>query len=195
MPGDPNTGFEVGETQVFPDGTYWDQYRIGGTSLSSPLMAGVVAVADQAEPSVARLHQPAVLPPAGHERAARHRRAETRRWPRSAPTTPTSSTTPTACSVRLQTDRCPELDAARHAGLRRRDRSRYAQRSLVLPAGRSTLIACLGSRGVTRRRGTAATSRARPLPRDRPVHRQADVAWSLRAWKRPCVGDRRPCVG
>jgi subtilase family serine protease len=48
MPGDPNTGFLVGETQVFPDGTYWDQYRIGGTSLSSPLLAGVVAVADQA---------------------------------------------------------------------------------------------------------------------------------------------------
>ena len=48
MPGDPNTGMIVGETQVFPDGTYWDQYRIGGTSLSSPLLAGVVAVADQA---------------------------------------------------------------------------------------------------------------------------------------------------
>jgi subtilase family serine protease len=48
MPGDPNTGFEVGETQVFPNGTYWAQYRIGGTSLSSPLMAGVVAVANQA---------------------------------------------------------------------------------------------------------------------------------------------------
>jgi subtilase family serine protease len=47
MPGDPNTGFLVGETQVFPDGTYWDQYRIGGTSLSSPLMAGVIAVASQ----------------------------------------------------------------------------------------------------------------------------------------------------
>ncbi|MBO0785084.1 MAG: S8/S53 family peptidase [Actinobacteria bacterium] len=47
MAGDPNTGFEVGETQKFPDGTYWDQYRIGGTSLSSPLLAGVVAVADQ----------------------------------------------------------------------------------------------------------------------------------------------------
>ena len=47
MPGDPNTGFEVGQTQVFGDGTYWDQYRIGGTSLSSPLMAGIVAVADQ----------------------------------------------------------------------------------------------------------------------------------------------------
>jgi subtilase family serine protease len=48
MDADPNTGFLVGETQVFPDGTYWDQYRIGGTSLSSPLLAGVVAVANQA---------------------------------------------------------------------------------------------------------------------------------------------------
>ena len=47
MAGDPNTGFQVGETQAFPDGTYWDQYRIGGTSLSSPLMAGVLAVAAQ----------------------------------------------------------------------------------------------------------------------------------------------------
>jgi subtilase family serine protease len=47
MVGDPNTGMVVGETQVFPDGTYWDQYRIGGTSLSSPLLAGVVAMADQ----------------------------------------------------------------------------------------------------------------------------------------------------
>ena len=45
---DPNTGMIVGETQVFPDGTYWDQYRIGGTSLASPLLAGMVAVADQA---------------------------------------------------------------------------------------------------------------------------------------------------
>ena len=48
MDADPNTGMIVGETQVFPDGTYWDQYRIGGTSLSSPLLAGVVAVASQA---------------------------------------------------------------------------------------------------------------------------------------------------
>ena len=47
MAGDPNTGFEVGQTQAFPDGTYWDQYRVGGTSLSSALLAGVIAVADQ----------------------------------------------------------------------------------------------------------------------------------------------------
>ncbi|WP_312033750.1 S53 family peptidase [Actinoplanes sp. TBRC 11911] len=47
MVGDPNTGFQVGQTQVFPEGTHWDQYRIGGTSLSSPLLAGVIAVASQ----------------------------------------------------------------------------------------------------------------------------------------------------
>jgi subtilase family serine protease len=47
MDGDPNTGMLVGETQTFPDGVYYDQYRIGGTSLSSPLFAGVTAVANQ----------------------------------------------------------------------------------------------------------------------------------------------------
>jgi subtilase family serine protease len=48
MDADPTTGMLVGETQEFPDGTYYDQYRIGGTSLSSPLFAGIVADADQA---------------------------------------------------------------------------------------------------------------------------------------------------
>ncbi len=47
MPGDPNTGLRVGETQEFPHGTFYSEYRIGGTSLSSPLLAGVIAVADQ----------------------------------------------------------------------------------------------------------------------------------------------------
>ncbi|WP_306205871.1 S53 family peptidase [Actinoplanes sp. RD1] len=47
MPGDPNTGFRVGQTQHFPDGTYYDEYRIGGTSLASPLLAGLQAVANQ----------------------------------------------------------------------------------------------------------------------------------------------------
>jgi subtilase family serine protease len=32
---------------VAVDGVYYDTYRIGGTSVSSPLMAGVVARADQ----------------------------------------------------------------------------------------------------------------------------------------------------
>jgi subtilase family serine protease len=47
MPGDPNTGLRVGQTQTFPDGTYYDEYRIGGTSLASPLLAGMQAVASQ----------------------------------------------------------------------------------------------------------------------------------------------------
>ena len=47
MPGDPNTGLRIGETQAFPDGTYYATFRLGGTSLSSPLFAGVVADAIQ----------------------------------------------------------------------------------------------------------------------------------------------------
>ncbi|MEU9959218.1 S53 family peptidase [Streptomyces sp. NPDC050982] len=45
---DPNTGFLVGQTQTFPDGTQkYDEYRIGGTSLASPVIAGVQALAQQ----------------------------------------------------------------------------------------------------------------------------------------------------
>ena len=48
MVGDPNTGFLVGQSQSLPNGSVrYSEYRIGGTSLSSPLFAGVVAVADQ----------------------------------------------------------------------------------------------------------------------------------------------------
>jgi subtilase family serine protease len=47
MVGDPNTGMLIGITQTFPDGVRYGEYRIGGTSLSSPLFAGLVAVADQ----------------------------------------------------------------------------------------------------------------------------------------------------
>jgi subtilase family serine protease len=47
MEADPATGFLVGETQTFPNGVYYDQYRIGGTSVASPLLAGVIARADE----------------------------------------------------------------------------------------------------------------------------------------------------
>jgi subtilase family serine protease len=47
MDADPNTGMLIGETQTFSDGTYYDQYRIGGTSLASPLFAGLTALAVQ----------------------------------------------------------------------------------------------------------------------------------------------------
>ena len=43
-PGDRHAGRE---TQAFPNGVYYDQYRIGGTSVASPLLAGVIARADQ----------------------------------------------------------------------------------------------------------------------------------------------------
>ena len=47
MVGDPTTGMLIGETQTFSDGVYYDTYRVGGTSLSCPLFAGVMALADQ----------------------------------------------------------------------------------------------------------------------------------------------------
>ena len=46
--GDPNTGFIVGQTQTFPNGSVrYSEYRLGGTSLSSPLVAGIMALANQ----------------------------------------------------------------------------------------------------------------------------------------------------
>jgi subtilase family serine protease len=47
MDADPTTGMLIGETQTFPDGVHYDQFRIGGTSLASPLLAGVMADSDQ----------------------------------------------------------------------------------------------------------------------------------------------------
>jgi subtilase family serine protease len=48
MDGDPQTGFLIGVTQTFPGGVRYGQFKEGGTSLSSPLLAGVIADADQA---------------------------------------------------------------------------------------------------------------------------------------------------
>jgi subtilase family serine protease len=52
--GDPNTGYLIGQTQTFPatcNGprtVAYDEYRIGGTSLSCPIFAGIMALSDQA---------------------------------------------------------------------------------------------------------------------------------------------------
>jgi subtilase family serine protease len=52
--GDPQTGFLIGQTQTFfatpltAAGARYSEYRIGGTSLSSPIMAGIFALANQA---------------------------------------------------------------------------------------------------------------------------------------------------
>jgi len=45
---DANTGLLVGQTQTFPDGIYYDEYRLGGTSLASPLFAGIMALNQEA---------------------------------------------------------------------------------------------------------------------------------------------------
>ena len=48
MDADPTTGMLVGQTQTFPGAVAYDTYRIGGTSLSSPLFAGMTALKIQA---------------------------------------------------------------------------------------------------------------------------------------------------
>jgi subtilase family serine protease len=70
MDADPTTGFLEGETQTFPDGVHYGQYRIGGTSLSSPLFAGVVADADQAAGGSLGFLNPALYSVATHDPSA-----------------------------------------------------------------------------------------------------------------------------
>lgn len=49
---DPGTGFLEGLTETFPNGTTaYGQFREGGTSLASPLLAGIVADADSIAPA------------------------------------------------------------------------------------------------------------------------------------------------
>jgi subtilase family serine protease len=48
MDADAQSGLLIGLTQVFPNGTYYDQFKEGGTSLASPLLAGEIADTDQA---------------------------------------------------------------------------------------------------------------------------------------------------
>ncbi|MDQ1646831.1 MAG: hypothetical protein QOJ50_3015 [Cryptosporangiaceae bacterium] len=63
---DPNTGMLVGETQTFPDGTVkYSEYRIGGTSLASPVIAGIMAIADQVGGHAHGFANPAIYALAG----------------------------------------------------------------------------------------------------------------------------------
>ncbi len=48
MDADAQTGMLIGLTQTFNNGTYYSQFKEGGTSLASPLLAGAIADADQA---------------------------------------------------------------------------------------------------------------------------------------------------
>ncbi|MFJ6723975.1 protease pro-enzyme activation domain-containing protein [Streptomyces sp. NPDC091281] len=58
---DPNTGFLVGQTQTFADGSQrYSEYRIGGTSLAAPVIAGVQALAQQARGRALGFANPAI---------------------------------------------------------------------------------------------------------------------------------------
>ena len=47
MDGDVQSGMLIGETQLFRGGSHYGEFKLGGTSLASPLFAGVMALADQ----------------------------------------------------------------------------------------------------------------------------------------------------
>ncbi|MDR3080367.1 MAG: S8 family serine peptidase, partial [Streptomyces sp.] len=58
---DPNTGFKVGQTQTFPDGSQqYAEYRIGGTSLAAPVIAAVQALAQQERGKAIGFANPAI---------------------------------------------------------------------------------------------------------------------------------------
>lgn len=48
MDADAQSGMLIGLRQTFPDGVHYGQFKEGGTSLASPLLAGIIADADQA---------------------------------------------------------------------------------------------------------------------------------------------------
>jgi subtilase family serine protease len=60
MDADPTTGMLVGLTQAFPDGNHYGEYRIGGTSLASPLFAGMTALTLQNAGSSVGLLNPTI---------------------------------------------------------------------------------------------------------------------------------------
>jgi subtilase family serine protease len=68
---DSTTGFLVGQTQTMKDGsTRYSEYRIGGTSLSCPLFAGLMALADQKAGKGLGLVTPTLYGVAAHGRLA-----------------------------------------------------------------------------------------------------------------------------
>lgn len=66
MDADPTTGMLVGQTQLFPrHKVKYGEYRIGGTSLASPLFAGMTALALQDHPEGQGLLNPVIYANAG----------------------------------------------------------------------------------------------------------------------------------
>ena len=165
----------VGQTQTFPDGTTkYSEYRLGGTSLSSPLMAGVMALADQQAGHHHGFANPALYAQYGTpayrdtvapdqpiavvrndfvELGRRHRRHRD-----------------DAADVR------PDREPGHHAGLRRRHRRRQPERAAVpRRAGRG---------------GRALTTMADMGPR--PTRARPSASWPRRGCPRAIEAPSRP---
>ena len=99
LDGDPTTGMLVGETQTFSNGIYYDTYRIGGTSVSCPLFAGIMALADQRTGHPHGFVNPLFYALAG-TRAYRDIVNPPAPWPRCGATSTTARTLPTASRSR-----------------------------------------------------------------------------------------------
>jgi subtilase family serine protease len=90
--GDPNTGYLIGQTQTFPNGsTAYSEYRIGGTSLSSPIFTGLMALADQQRGKPHGFANPAIYENSGSFRDV---------------------TTPASTVAVLRNDYCNSVDAS-----------------------------------------------------------------------------------
>ncbi|MHA6759894.1 S53 family peptidase [Streptacidiphilus sp. PAMC 29251] len=82
--GDPGTGFLVGQTQTWPDNSvHYGEYRIGGTSLATPVFSAIQALAQQAQGTPLGFANPALYQRYGT--AAYHDVTDT---PAGAPATP-----------------------------------------------------------------------------------------------------------
>ena len=89
---DPTTGMLIGQTQTFSDGVYYDEYRLGGTSLASPLYAGQTALASQHAGGRLGFLNPTIYSAKPNVRVHRRQGARRPTWATSAPTSPTRRT-------------------------------------------------------------------------------------------------------
>ena len=136
MVGDPNTGFLVGQSQTFPDGTVkYSEYRIGGTSLSSPAVRRRHRGGRPAPRRAAGLPQPQLYSLAGTSafRDVDHGRAVTDGVVRVDFVNGVDSKDGLTTSLRTLNQTGTHLHPQ---GLRRRHRRRQPQRRELLHRGR-----------------------------------------------------------
>ena len=147
MDADPMTGFMTGATQKLPSGAIgYAESTIGGTSLATPLFAGLMADAEQAAGHPFGFLNPALYDMArssafhdvsktslGADTPRRRRRSSTWAW--------TEAGAPAGCTSWATTDCSP-------GRLRRRDRSGFAFQSMGMERRRLRL-----SLGVPARNG------------------------------------------